>query len=338
MVNWELYEDDNPCLWDDTLLLAKDYNIFQSYLWGEYKRCTNWVPIRYWAKGKNGDVIAMAQLLVKSLPFGIKILWVAGGPIFGFTKYGEDKLENIISGLILTIRDVYPRSLIRFNILTAHNPDSAYLVNKSCRRPLYKINSGYSIVMNLDLSLEKLREQMTSKHRYYAKKSACNLLTWSVGNSDKHLCELVSLHNEMTTDKKLLNITIKYEELKCLRDRLNEKVLVLTGYAGGRPVTSCLVLLFEGKSYYHVAATSRQGRAFNASYAMFEKLTQELKSKGAIQFDFGGIDPESLTAAGVDHFKRGFNKKIFEYLGEWESASSGFLRLGVNLAIKSKGI
>lgn len=86
----------------------------------------------------------------------------------------------------------------------------------------------------------------------------------------------------------------------------------------GRPATSCLVLTLADKAFYLLAATGTDGRRISAAYAMVFKLFELLKSRGVTRFDFGGIDPLSPSARGVDHFKRGFGGEIVEYLGEWE--------------------
>jgi len=70
---------------------------------------------------------------------------------------------------------------------------------------------------------------------------------------------------------------------------------------------------------------------------MIVQLVSVLQGCGITHFDFGGIDPVSPSAQGVNHFKRGFGGNIVEYLGEWEVASSELIRRGVNFGIKMYG-
>lgn len=338
MVNWEEYsETQDDRNWDSILLTAKDYTIFQSFAWGEYKESSNWVPLRYWMRDKNNNVLAMVQLLLKKLPFSVKIIWAAGGPVFQFPSSRESKLTEYVESLVTLIHKRYPRSIVRFHSNLPNNSNLAYSLNKVCLRPFYKINSGYSISMDLDVNGETLRKQMTSKHRYYAKKASASPIHWKVGNSDNDLREFSKIYKEVIDNKNLAVGLKSYEDLISMRNFLKDGVVVLTGYINDKPITACLVLLFGHKAYYLLAATGEQGRAISASYAMFEKLAYELKERGATNFDFGGIDPASTSAVGVDHFKRGFGGHIQEYLGEWESVNSSLLRLGVNIAIRSIG-
>jgi len=335
MVNWvEVTADEDIIIWDELLLTAKDYSIFQSIAWGEFKKSANWQPIRYWIRNKNGDVLAMVQLLVKKLPLGINMLWAPGGPVFQFPSSNAKNLNEQINGLVETIKDRYTHYLVRFNSFVSNTASLSYNINKVCLRPIYNLGSGYTILLDLDTSGDEFRSQMTSKHRYYVKKASSSLLTWTVGNNIEYIKELAIVYQEMMRDKNISNIATNYDGFLLLRKALKENILVLTGYLNGVPVTSCLILIFGQKSYYLYAATRKEGRPVSASYAMFEQLAQELKRRNATLFDFGCIDPESSSAAGVDHFKGGFGGDIHQYLGEWETASSSLLRSGLNTVMK----
>jgi len=66
---------------------------------------------------------------------------------------------------------------------------------------------------------------------------------------------------------------------------------------------------------------------------MFAKLRGLLREEGVVEFDFGGINPQSDLARGVDHFKRGFGGREIQYLGEWDQATSAVLRMVTNFLI-----
>ncbi|MBV9866838.1 MAG: peptidoglycan bridge formation glycyltransferase FemA/FemB family protein [Abitibacteriaceae bacterium] len=74
-----------------------------------------------------------------------------------------------------------------------------------------------------------------------------------------------------------------------------------------------------------------------ASYALVNYLVEYLQQHGITEFDFGGLDPRSSAAAGVNQFKRGFGGELIEYLGEWEWASQSWLRYALNLAVWYRG-
>ena len=337
MVIWEKYPQDQARPWDASLLAAEDYTVFQSYSWGEYKKRSGWRPARYWLRDKNGTVLGMAQFLVKSLPLGVAMLWAAGGPVLVFRKNSRDRVGELLEGLVAAVRADFPRSLIRFDSHLQGEPLLSYQAHKVCLRPLVKINSGFSIQLDPALAPETARQNMTSKHRYYAKKAGEVGIRWAAGNGDRQLRELSEIHREMVSAKQLGSTATSYQELEAMRELLGESLMVLTGYLEDAPITSCLVLLFGAKAFYSLASTGKRGRELSAAYAMFERLMQELRERGVTRFDFGGIDPVNPAAEGVNHYKRGFGGQLVEYLGEWESASSGLLRLGVNSALRLRG-
>jgi lipid II:glycine glycyltransferase (peptidoglycan interpeptide bridge formation enzyme) len=337
MVIWEKYPQGSARLWDDSLLAAQDYTVFQSFGWGEYKRRSNWRPVRYWLRDAQGKVLGMAQFLLKSLPLGVSMLWAAGGPVLAFQKNGLDQVSERLEGLVAAVRADHPRALVRFDSHLRHDPLLSYNTGKVCRRPFVKLNSGFSIQFDTTVAPELTRQQMASKHRYYAKKAGEAHLAWCAGNDDGRLRELTEVHREMVNAKKLGTLGTSYQEVEAMREALGGSLLVLTGSLDGIPVTSCLVLLFGCKAFYLMASTGKRGREVSAAYAMFERLMQELRERGITRFDFGGIDPVNPAAQGVNHYKRGFGGELVEYLGEWECASSTLLRLGVNTALRLRG-
>lgn len=333
-MKWEIWYGSKEA-WDKILSNATDKNIFQTYSWGELKRQSNWISRRYILTDKNKNYIGLAQVFIKKLPIGMNFIWSSGGPLFCFPNSDLRKLSNYFQSLVSEIQKDFPRSLIRFNIQKENNPTISYRINKICVRPIFKLNSGYSVQVDINYE-NNVRKIMTTKHRYYTKKSAKAGIEWSFGNSDKHLHDLAIIHQKMSKEKKLSSVGIKYDKIKGMRKFLNDNLLVLTGYLNDAPITSCLVLLCDEKAFYMHAATNEKGRNISAAYAMFEKLNLELSKLGVKTLDFGGIDPINSDAAGVNHFKTGFGGSIVQYVGEWEAAESNITRLLINFLIRIK--
>ncbi len=334
MVTWEPYaEAEGSQGWNSLLLQADDYTVFQSFEWGEYKRGTGWQPLRYVGYKHGGKVAGLAQVLVKLLPFGLGVVWAPGGPVLRF-EGSSDPLGRDLSVLIDDLHKQFPRALVRFDSHMAHDATLTYAFNQSCRRPLFKLNSGYSIRMNLAALGDGFARQMTSKHRYYVKKGEGASLRWESGSSGRDIGALARIHGKMVTEKNIPSIATSETDIVNLRCALGEQgITILTGYLDEEPVTSCLTFDFGNKSIYMVAATEAKGREIGAAYAMVARLIALLQQKGIREFDFGGLDPARPSAEGVNHFKRGFGGKIVEYLGEWEAARTDLVRWGTNLAI-----
>jgi hypothetical protein len=335
MVNWKNF-DQSPSEWDSFILRARDYNVFQSYAWGEYKRKFGWNPLRFIATNKAQVVVGMVQILVKELPFGFGIGWAPGGPILRFNTSIE--FSSDISALLKHLHDLYPRVLIRFHSHEKYDCRSAYEFRRACNRPLFKVNSGFTVLIDLKDSNADLQRAMTAKHRYYAKKAKSSHIEWVAGVTEKSISDLISVYIQMVLQKNITSTLINHQDLVLLSEVLGrESMTILIGYIAGSPVTFCLTYDFGRRSIYMMAATNDSGRRVNAAYAMIPELLLHLREKGIETFDFGGIDPGNLNAEGVDHFKKGFGGEIVEHLGEWESANSEALRTILNIGIMKIG-
>ena len=337
VTSWEPYQESLGAQeWNRLLLQARDYTVFQSYGWGEYKRLSGWQPLRYVAYAKDGDVVGMVQMLLKHLPLGFGIAWSPGGPVslFGSVAVAPGDL----AGLLADLQARYPRVLIRFQSHISYDAASAYAFSKTCKRSLVRLTSGFTLHMDLSDCEGRLTKRANAKHRYYMKKAAGAQIEWRIGRGDNDISTLLAIHEEMVASKKIPAIAISLSEITRLCGALGEDgVTVVTGYLDNAPVTSCMTLNFGAKSIYMVAATGMRGRKVCAAYAMIDELVRLLHQNGVKHFDFGGIDPASASAKGVDHFKRGFGGTLVEYLGEWESVRSEWVRAAMNLAILKRG-
>lgn len=335
MSKWQLWVNTKEA-WDKALLLSADNSVFQTFSWGEYKKLVGWRPERYFIMDNGNKIQGMAQVLIKHLPFGFTFIWVSGGLVFKFPDFKMDELAGLVHKLILKLHKQYPRSLVRFNSHVNADPMLSLQFNKVCSRPYAQLNSGFTVELNLNKSIDQLRKGMASKHRYYTKRAVEVELTWVVANDDHQLTILESIYQEMVKEKKLLRNFFLLDELFNMRENMGENLIILTGFFGEVPVTSCLVLVFGKKAFYMTASTNKLGRDISAGYAMFEQLMRVLGERGVTEFDFGGVNLNKKSATGVNHFKIGFGGKVVEYLGEWESASSKIVKLAINLAIRLK--
>lgn len=331
MVTWELLQSLDPSEWDEHLSNSPDLNVFQSYGWGEFKRTLGWNPTRWIAWDKDRRVVGIVQILLKVVFPGISIGWAPGGPVCLPSKHGLP--EDLIPALLAAIRANYRIIYVRFDSHASFNTALAHAMGNVLARPLFKLNTGYTVRLNLQAPLDELRAKMTAKHRYYVKKSLREKLEWKTGTEDTSIQALLQLHNEMVEAKELDFLRTNSTEIRNLCRLLGANVLIFTGYEKDAPVTACLVLIFKNTAFYWVAATGTRGRKVSASYAMVYRLLEYLQMQGIKQFDFGGLAPESPTAKGVNHFKRGFGGDMIEHVGEWEWASDRWLRWGVNVAV-----
>jgi lipid II:glycine glycyltransferase (peptidoglycan interpeptide bridge formation enzyme) len=339
MVSWELLAPTLAAAdWNVLLLKSRDYSIFQSFDWGEYKRAAGWIPMRWLARDRYGSVVCMAQVLTKSFPGKVKIGWAPGGPVLFFPETRQVELASVVKLLLGKINALGGKTFIRFGSYLPRDENLSSILHQSCSRPRFKINSGYSICFDLQQPLDELTRNMTRNHRRFIRKALAHRIEFRAGRDSLFVRELLGLQAEMIQHKKLPSLSANPDDIFSVCNVLGEQATIFTGYFDGEAVTSALVLSFGQKAIGGmIGATGNIGRQLNAGYALYYRLLQYLQTKDMTQFDFGGINPGSLSARGVDHFKKGFGGSLVEHLGEWEWSNDAWLRWGFNLAVWARG-
>lgn len=337
MVSWSRLQDQDRAGWDAVLSCATDANPFQAYAWGEYKRRQGWLPERWLARDKTGRLAAGLQALRKRLPWSRTAVWAPGGPLLGFADVKTKETASLLQSWLAASQRDDRLCYARFRCHLRADPAWTGAFGQACSRPAFKIDSGLSLAFDLTQPLAKLRAAMSSKHRYYVKRSEQAGIDWDFGNDAPLRRDMGRLYSEMLQTKAFAGRSFTPETACELGEAFQEDAVFLIGKQGGEPITGCLALQTGACAFYLMAATGAAGRKLSASYAMVAKLFEILQSRGAARFDFGGIAPATAEAAGVDHFKRGFGGEPREYVGEWDWARPFWLRQAVSAALRLRG-
>jgi lipid II:glycine glycyltransferase (peptidoglycan interpeptide bridge formation enzyme) len=227
---------------------------------------------------------------------------------------------------------------VRFQSQGQTQPELSYYLSRACRRPTFRINSGFTTWIDLSTASADLISGMDGKHRYYTKKSRSFNIDWRCGADAELIRDLVELNREVVARKGVNWIATTEAEVQRMTAAVGNGALILVGYVDGKPAAACLALIFGRSAFYMIAASNEIGHKCHASYGLIERLWAELQARGVTNLDFGGLDPFVPGAAGVNHFKLGFGGPIVEYLGEWEWASKRWIgwlgNAGVRMRIK----
>ncbi len=333
MVNWERF-DGKPEDWACLLARTQEANPFQAWAWGEHKRAEGW-QAEPWVARESGRTLACVQVLKKSLPLGGFLAYAPGGPILGLPET-DGKAKEVLGS--------WPGAMRREGILylrwRSHAPFSEERERAAglFRRPSCRINSPHTIEIDLSKPVEVLRSEMSSKHRYYVRQAEKAAIDWEHGNSAALVRRMRLLYEEMGRSKGIERRLFDPGTIPSLAQAFGQDCLILSGSREGMALASCLVLKAGPSAFYLMAATGPEGRKLSASYAMIPRLFEILKAWGVTRLDFGGIDPSSPGAAGVNHFKRGFGGREILYLGEWEWSPWKPIAWGANALMRLKGL
>lgn len=332
MIHWRLLDGDSRAAWDGWLSRLPFAPVFQAWGWGEFKQTEGWTPARFVASDESGEVAGLAQALVRRLPGGMHFAWVPGGPL-GISQHLA--WDELLTNFRVDIECALGRTYLRCHLMESRNPDSVAALGRVMVRPRILLNSGYSVLLDVTGDQAVWLKSIDAKHRYYVRKSQTTGLEWRYGDSDAIFHALDDMSARMARDKGLHPQGFDFEKMARLRSCLLSAPKGLVGYLDGEAVTGCLALRQGLGAFYATAATVGRGREVSAAYAMFAELRSRLREDGVSRLDFGGINPRSKKAQGVDHFKRGFGGEVVEYLGEWESGGRIARALG-NLVIAVK--
>lgn len=327
MVRWkQLSVEEAARTWDRALVNFPEHTIFQALDWGRYKKTLGWAPFYWVAVDSLGDVHAMAQALVRIYPLRIAVVSCVGGPV------GPTELWN--SGFPQVIRESTEGYRLYCRV-SSYRPkadaDVSRLSSHGWKRPSYPLSSGRSLVLDLTRTDEELFSGFTRNWRRNLKRAQKRHMTvrpWTHPSTT----DLVALYYSMESYK---GIRTQYSgsQLDAMVRNLDGEILLYRcDDSAGRPLALRACAVQGARAWDLLAATSPEGRRCYASYALLWALIRACRRLDVSTYDLGGVDP--IKAKGVYDFKRGTGAADVEYLGEWEWATSAWLRCAGNLAIR----
>lgn len=313
--------------WDGVLRRFPDYTVFQSYAWGEHKRCFGWQPLRLLA----GDVdrpMAMVQVLVKRYPPGVGMAWIPGGPL-GEIDLWSERMRLAIRAAV-GVRFLY----CRISPMRTYTEGSASkLAGLGWQRSSAPLAPGMSLAYPTRLTEEERLQACSSNWRHNFRRSmkrGLNAYLWDNPNPD----EIMAAYETMQAHKQLKAQTSREEVESMLAAFADRCLLVRCDDAKGNLLALRGALVMGEKGWDTFAAATPAGRKVYASHAAFWELMKQCSKRGVCWYDMGGVDP--VNNKGVYDFKKGAGAEEFSYLGEWGWATSAALRMAANFLIQRR--
>ncbi|MES3037930.1 MAG: peptidoglycan bridge formation glycyltransferase FemA/FemB family protein [Bdellovibrionota bacterium] len=303
-------------LWNRQLSACLNPNIFSTHEWGEYKK-TNWFLERVCFF--DGDqFIGQTQILFKKLgPF--KFGWCSSGINVTDHKFLSKCIEGLESYYNLWT------TYIRFNFFDYGTDEAKAVFDRiSLLKPVKKpVNSGFTVRF-LDMPNWHGDPKLYSQNnRYYLKKARAQGLVFSITPLDIDL--FCKVHNAMAETKDLQKLKVNAADISELHKYFGEKLLLAQVSNGTEVIAVALLIRHEKILYYYLAGSSELGRDLNASFLMVDSILSSAKDMGIKEFDFGGIDPNKQSIAGINRFKTGFAGTVVNYVGEKNLCKSKIL-------------
>jgi CelD/BcsL family acetyltransferase involved in cellulose biosynthesis len=103
--------------------------------------------------------------------------------------------------------------------------------------------------------------------------------------------------------------------LRAMRHAAPGNILVFQLLHDGEPVAGMSVVRFGRTAEYHIGWFGPQGRRLNAGNFLMWNAMREMKRRGVLSFDLGGLKPGD----GYTQFKKTMRPVEYELAGEWIS-------------------
>lgn len=293
--------------WDSIVQGFSDRNIYQTWAWG----AGQWgeKQISHAILYNNGQVMAAAQLKVKTLPFldvGVaSILW---GPMWQpLRRTGElDSLRHLIRCLIREYAE-------RRKLLLRVAPNARYDRNGDVQSML--LGEGFkrctcprTLILDLSPPLEELRKSFKRQwcqHLNQAEKSGLEIRE----GVDEDLLNTVGILYSRMVSRKKFTPDYSLKAYKAIQKELwtSAKLKIMLAEHEGQPV-ACLLVSYLGDTAVALIAATDIGRPkLYGSYLLWWRMMERLKESGCEWFDLCGIDP--VRNPGGYQFKMGLGKK-----------------------------
>lgn len=329
MVKWNLIkEKDAARIWDENLIHLPDCSPFQSYVWGQYNRALGWEPLYLAAFNEKEEITAMCLGLLRRFPLGIGLMWCPGGLVGDIKSWNEDLRKTILEAAGL--RHLY----LRFRCDRERNVRDVLVLNSAnWSRTSFMMTSGLSMELDLTRTEEELFAGLHSSWRRNLMRSKKNNVTIK-RSFDPDIEELCRVFSEMEAHKNLPQL-FTHEKLENLFEHVKENLVFFRGEnEKGELLCFLACLLVGGRAVHYFSAANAEGRKTCASFAAYWEAILFCRRQGVTYFELGGIDP--AVNPGVYQFKQGTGAREVEFLGEWDWATSPWLRVLGNWAIRRR--
>ncbi|HTX87325.1 MAG TPA: peptidoglycan bridge formation glycyltransferase FemA/FemB family protein [Candidatus Nanoarchaeia archaeon] len=309
----------------DEFLGARPHAEFlQSWEWGEFQEKVEG-PVMSGAEGKifrlgveeNGELIAAATLIKKSLPFDTNYFYCPRGPIVNY------KLQiinyKLIDFLFEEIRKIAEKEKVIFLRI---EPKEKIQNSKFKIQNSLDIQPSQTVVLDLNRSEDELLAAMHQKTRYnirLAEKKDVKIQEaarggFLAGDGEKEFEKFWNLMQKTSgRDGFTPHDRDYYEKLLHVAP---EKFKLFFALFEDKIIAAGIFSFFGDTATYLFGASDNKSREVMASYLLQWEMIKRAKAASYKYYDFFGIDEKKWP--GVTRFKRGFGGQEIDYPGTFD--------------------
>ena len=310
LYRWRSIKDRS--LWEESFSNIEKSNLLQSWAYGEAKRKAQGWGIERIGIERNGDIVAICQILYKKF-IGLPLLVrINRGPLI----ISQVPLEERGSVLRLLRSILRLRWGVVFLIAPEldSTPENAELLKSSGWR-LRNVKGVQSAWVDLRPDESALLKGLAPKWRNQLNSATRSGLSIEVSSCSEEVGWLLQRHEEHMKQQRF--VAPGYEFLSEFHRADPQNFLVLRAVVANEPVAGVGIVKHGQAATYLVGWSSLDGRNLNAGNFLLWHAMLQLRKLGCLWLDLGGINEEQ--SPGVARFKRGVRGLEYCLSGEWWS-------------------
>ncbi|VAV86925.1 hypothetical protein MNBD_ALPHA02-294 [hydrothermal vent metagenome] len=262
-----------------------------------------------------GEAVAMGQVVTRRYVYFLKFNLLLKGPVW-LKEVDEEQKKQILT----EVSNRYP--LKNFNLF-AFSPDEP--ASEVSEKSLYE-NMGYrqivtgnsTILINLELSEDKLWQNLYSKNRTHIRKAEKNDFDVIYGDhSHLHIDWLLEQESKQQQKNKYQGVPVGLVKGYGQYSSGNQGVYSSFAVEKGAetPMAGVLFLCHGRCATYHIGWNGPRGRKSRALNLLLWKMILKLKQDGIRMVDLGGINTEE--GADIARYKLSFSNEVTRLCGTY---------------------
>lgn len=296
-------------------------NFQQSLEWGNVKE--SWKKEVILSENENGEIRGSLCVWIRKIPIFGNIMYVARGPVCNIhdkevlqdLRKGADELAKKYKAFVLRMEPDIEKTDEKFREIVT---ELGFEIKDDSKD--FKDEIQPRFVFQLDLKgkdKDTIFNEFHSKTRYNIRLATKKGVEIKEGTKE----DLKDFHRIMVETGKRDNFLIRslsYFE-KMYDEMAPNHMKVLMAYHDGQPIAGIIPIMYGNKTWYLYGASSNSKRNLMPNYLLQWTMIQEAIDNGHDMYDFRGVSgvvDENHPQYGLYRFKKGFNARFVEFIGE----------------------
>jgi len=296
-------------------------NFQQSLEWGEVK--DSWIKEVILSEENEGNIRGSLCVWIRKIPIFGNMMYVARGPVCDIhdkevlkdLRDGADVLAKKYNAFVLRMEPDVEKTDEEFRKIVT---ELGFNIKDDSKD--FKDEIQPRFVFQLDLrgkDKDTIFKEFHQKTRYNIRLATKKGVEIKEGTRE----DLKEFHKIMVETGKRDNFLIRslsYFE-KMYDELAPNHMKLLMAYHEGQPISGIIPIMYGNKTWYLYGASSNVKRNLMPNYLLQWTMIQEAIDNGHDMYDFRGVSgvvDENHPQYGLYRFKKGFNARFVEFIGE----------------------